>query len=100
MNFERDRFAEHIESRFEVTGSEAPAIELELVEVSELRERPHQLSFSLVFLGPKSSVVDQGLYDLRHESLGDMQLFLVPIGITEDRIRLEAVFNFLREDNN
>ena len=99
MDFDRDRFAEQIKTRFEITRSEAPAIELELVEVSELRERPHQLSFSLVFLAPKSSVVEQGLYDLQHESLGDMQLFLVPIGITDERMMLESVFNFLRENN-
>lgn len=98
MNFDRDLFAKEVGSCFVLKGSEEQTVDLELAEVSELKERPHQASFALVFLTPKSSVVEQGLYDLQHERLGDMQVFLVPIGLTEERMQLEAVFNFLRED--
>jgi hypothetical protein len=97
MQFDRDKFAEVIGSRFVIKGPEGQTLDLELSEVSEIRERPHQQSFSVVFLGPESLAVDQGLYEVEHESLGTMHLFLVPIGIKDGRIILEAVFNTLRE---
>jgi hypothetical protein len=98
MTFDRDRFAEELGSSFALKVADSPTLDLELVEVSELKERPHQMSFAIAFLAPKSAVVGQGLYDLQHERLGEMQVFLVPIGITDERMQLEAVFNFLRED--
>ena len=100
MNFERDRFAGEVGSSFVLKLADSQEVDLELVEVSELKERPHQVSYSLVFLTPKSSPVDQGLYDLRHERLGEMQIFLVPIGMDDDRMKLESVFNLLREDQS
>jgi hypothetical protein len=98
MQFDRDRFAEVLGTSFVLKAADGKTVMIELVEVSEVKERPHQLSFAIVFLTPESSIVDQGLYDLDHETLGPMQLFLVPIGITDGRMMLESVFNFLRED--
>ena len=98
MNFDRDLFAQEVGSCFVLKGADEQTVDLELAEVSELKERPHQVSFALVFLTPNSLAVEQGLYDLQHERLGDMQIFLVPIGVVDERLKLEAVFNFLRED--
>ena len=98
MTFERDLFAQEVGSCFVLKGADEQTVDLELADVSELKERPHQSSFALVFLTPKSSAVEQGLHDLQHERLGEMQIFLVPIGMIDERMKLEAVFNFLRED--
>ena len=100
MTFDRDRFAEELGSSFTAKDADGRTVDLELVEVTELRERPHQVSFAIVFLTPKSAAVGQGLYDLQHENLGEMQLFLVPVGIKEERMQLEAVFNFVRDDRS
>ena len=98
MQFDRDRFAEVLGSSFVAKGAEGGTLALELTEVSELRERPRQISFSLVFLTPESAAIEQGLYDLEHEALEPMAIFLVPIGMEENRMKVEAVFNSLRED--
>ena len=98
MNFDRDRFAEELGSSFALKIADSESVDLELVEVSELKERPHQVSFAILFLTPNSSLVDQGLYELNHERLGEMQIFLVPIGMDGERMKLEAVFNFLPND--
>jgi hypothetical protein len=98
MTFDRDRFAEEVGSSFTLKGADGESVGLELAEVSELKERPHQVSFSMVFLTPKSYVIEQGLQDLQHERLGEMQIFLVPIGVSNERMQLEAIFNFVRED--
>jgi hypothetical protein len=97
MQFDRDKFAEALGSTFVIKSADGRTLDLELKEVSEIRERPHQQSFSIVFLVPESFTVEQGLYDIEHESLGGMQLFIVPVGMNDSRMMLEAVFNTLRE---
>ena len=93
--FNRDRFAEVVGSKFSLTAGDV-TIDLELIEVSKLRETPHQVGFSLLFLAPKGYSIQQSLYDLEHETLGAMQLFLVPVAVENERMQLEAVFNLLR----
>ncbi len=93
--FDRDRFAEALGSKFKVTTAGDQTIDLELDEVTELKERSNQRSFSIIFLVPESHWFDQGLYDVEHEKLGVMQLFLVPVGLKQNRQELESLFNFL-----
>ena len=97
MQFERDKFAEFIGTNFTLQLPDLEGITLELAEVSEIRERPHQRSFSLILLTPEGSTLEQGLYEVVHESLGPMAFFLVPVGMDGNRIMLEALFNFLKE---
>ena len=96
--FNRDRFAEALGTTFTLITAEDKAVEIELVEVSDLRERPHQVSFSILFRLPENIAAEQGMYDLRHAELGEMQLFLVPIEPIDNRMGLEAVFNILRTE--
>ena len=96
-DFNRDRFITAVGTKFTLTDAEGESVDLELVEVSDPRERPHQISFSIVFAVPENFMVGQGLYDLQHPELGALQLFLVPVMPVGNQFRLEAVFNFLRE---
>lgn len=57
--------------------------------VPDLRTEP----FSLVFLGPLRPVLPQRTWDLAHPVLGTQEVFLVPLGPKEGRMRYEAVFN-------
>ncbi len=50
-------------------------------------------SFSLVFEGPPEPVLAQATYTFHHDELGDMQVFIVPIGPRAgDTMGYEAVF--------
>ena len=89
---DRDGFAAEVGTGFTLKAGEH-SVEVKLVTVSELKERPSNRSFSLVFQVPDGYTVEQGLYDLDHERLGTLQLFLVPVGDN----RLESVFNLLIE---
>ena len=51
-------------------------------------------SFSLLFHAPKQWRYPQRIYRLSHSSLGDLDVFLVPLGPDEKGMRLEAIFNF------
>ena len=97
MQFDRERFAAELGTKFVLKADDGATIDVELIEVSEVKERPRQLSFSMLFQVPDSHTVDQGLYDLEHDNLGAMQLFLVPIVPPSDGKVLEAVINQLRE---
>lgn len=48
--------------------------------------------FSVVFRGPREPVLAQGVRDLRHAALGELALFLVPIGADADGVSYEAAF--------
>jgi len=88
---ERDGFAAEVGTGFILNAAGGHSVEIKLVTVSELKERPSNRSFSIVFQVPDGFTVEQGLYDLDHERMGTLQLFLVPVGDN----RLESVFNLL-----
>lgn len=72
------------------------SVSLTLVEAADLPRIEsdgavigHQDPFELVFQEPQNSLLEQGLYTLAHDSLGERDVFLVPVGISI----YEAVFN-------
>jgi hypothetical protein len=97
MQFDRNKFAEAIGSSFVLKEEDGRTVNLELLEVSEVKDRSNQISFSIVFLAPESDSIGQGLYEVEHETLGPLHLFLVPVGIKDGRIELESVFNLLKQ---
>ncbi len=97
MKFDRERFAAVVGSSFVLKAANDRSVEVELIEVTPLRESPHQVSFSMLFRLPADYSIEQGLYDLEHETLGATELFLVPIAPDPKGMRLEAIVNLLRE---
>jgi hypothetical protein len=83
-------FAALREDRFLIEpGDEAPAFAAELVEVTEIAREPGgRAPFSLVFRGGPDPPLPQRIYRVQHQSLGAMDIFLVPIASD----RYEAVF--------
>ena len=88
-------FRLHESSVFEVVGSEAPA--LQLVEVRMLGHQPQAPQpdpFVLTFTGAADLPLGQGIHRLSHPALGELEIFLVPIGYDlAGRPQYEAVFN-------
>lgn len=78
---------------FRIRATPAEPFEVELIEVSEGAARsPQRSSFSLVFRGGPSPPLPQRIYRVEHESLGALDLFLVPLGPDAVGERYEAVF--------
>lgn len=46
-------------------------------------------SFSLFFRGPAGAALDQSSYRLSHAATGELELFLVPVELQGDRLRLK-----------
>lgn len=81
-----------LKSKFSIRGVE-PALELELEEVQDGGRSGGYESFALRFRGPGGRFVPQQAVPLTHPELGDIDMFLVPIGVDADGYRYEAVFN-------
>jgi hypothetical protein len=50
-------------------------------------------AFSIVFRGNSDLVLEQQIYCINNDTLGDMDLFIVPIGPDDKGMRYEAVFS-------
>ncbi|MFO7169463.1 MAG: hypothetical protein DIU80_015670 [Chloroflexota bacterium] len=76
----------------------APAVEVELIEVTDLGDPPpagypiRRRPFSLVFRAPRTCHLPQRIYTLENHTLGQLDLFLVPIGPDSRGMCYEAVF--------
>lgn len=66
-----------------------------LTEAKSLLDTDRQSSFSLIFHAPPP-LRPQQTYRFQHARLGELHLFLVPIGKLQDGYRYQAVFNLLK----
>lgn len=93
-------FSSQLGQKFQLPVSPSVVFDIELIEVNELgsgadddtcslRERP----FSLVFRGPEEAPLAQGTHTIENESIGTVEIFLVPIGPDKAGLCYEAVFN-------
>src|SRR5687768_2789823 len=91
-----ETFEPHVGSTFWVEFPNDTKVELRLTAAAKVMEseaaRLPRHPFSLFFIGPKSFQLKQHIYRLTHESLGAMEIFLVPVGENADTFRYEAVF--------
>jgi hypothetical protein len=87
-------FVPHLHSTFRV---ETPiALELELAGIDDLSNAQME-QFSLEFTGPESPWLRQGTYKLHHAKMGEPEIFLVPLGPREGKMRYQAIFSRLTE---
>jgi hypothetical protein len=89
-------FAPLTDSEFAVRLEDGSGIPLRLVEIGRYprsgvgsRAEP----FALVFEGLAAALLPQRIYHLEHPAMAAMDIFLVPVGRSGERIRYEAVFN-------
>ncbi|GAA2158456.1 hypothetical protein FHX52_2407 [Humibacillus xanthopallidus] len=67
--------------------------DLHLAAVTQHGPGAHREQFSLVFTTDADTLLPQGIQELSHPTLGDLALFLVPIGPGADgQHRYEAAF--------
>jgi hypothetical protein len=95
----KGKFAGELNGRFtirvETPEATADEVALELIEVTgDERLRAHGMdNFSLVFRGPNERPLPQMTYRLRNDSLGEFDLFVVPVRRDVEGVYYEAVFN-------
>ena len=90
-------FVPYLNQLFTIRLDGIEPIGLELVVVTEKGTGFHpetRQPFSLLFLGPVGSqYLLQHVYRLEHPEMGVLDIFLVPLGPQEGRMRYQAVFS-------
>jgi len=88
-------FTEYVGTPFDVLDNPSSTFGLTLTNIVEHVKTERQEVFSLFFHGPSAPFVSQGIHTLNHSHLGELELFLVPIGQDKDGFQYEAAFNNL-----
>lgn len=71
----------------------AETLDFVLASATSAGERPEGRDpFSLTFRGPGEPLLPQAIYALRHDGLGTLEIFIVPIGRDENGALYEAIF--------
>lgn len=71
---------------------------LELIEVSPLRSDAVYESFAIVLRSPPGYFIPQATYCFDHETLGAVDLFVVPFRQDQHGLYYEANFNIVRNE--
>lgn len=90
-------FEQNLNTTFWLIDEGSEPYAMDLVELSNGHATPRQEQFSLRFRGDRTRVCPQRIYPMKHDSIGDFDLFLVPVGRDETGTFYEAVFNRLIE---
>lgn len=97
-----DMFRPHLDESFLIhwadPGVDAAPLEVALIEVADLGTPPpdgqaRRRPFSLIFRHAQASTyLPQRIYTLEHPALGQLDLFLVPIGTDAVGMQYQAIF--------
>jgi hypothetical protein len=93
MYLTRGMFEENLNTRFWLVAEGVEPYAIELMECVNGYSTPKQEQFSLRFRGDSGLVFPQRIYTVKHDSIGDFELFLVPIARDDSGTYYEAVFN-------
>ena len=92
---QKSDFAPYLNDQFVVQTDSFGHVNIELVEISDKKYETHEY-LSLIFRGAKDTVFPQKIYRITHHTMGEMDLFLVPIVFEKlDGQYYQVVFNYL-----
>lgn len=90
-------FLPYVNDLFQVHLDHGEVYALELLEVKEVGpiydKDDKRRQFSLLFRNERSDVyLSQAMYTVQHAQMGDLTLFVVPLGPQADGMRYEVLF--------
>ena len=97
--FTIEKFAEALNERFILRAGPGEELDLKLVAVQDLTPTPantvgfRRKPFSARFRGPRTPWARQHTYSMENERLGEMQIFVVPLGLSGEEMVYEAIFS-------
>jgi len=100
VSLTEQEFSQHVGTKFQLTLDQRE-IELNLAEVKGYlpgdNEQTGMERFSVFFDGPAETRLPQTVYHLKHDSMGEFEIFLVPVAKNDQGFRYEAVFNYFKK---
>src|SRR5262245_46300302 len=93
QDLKQEDFVGRLNSTFQIRAGSSD-IEARLIEARKVGNGRggRRVPFSLIFRGPRGMVVPQGIYQIQQETLGTLEIFLVPVGPDEEGMLYEAIF--------
>jgi hypothetical protein len=91
----RETFVPLVDSTFAVGDPGASALGLRLAGIGAAGAGlpGHRVPFSLIFHGPLQPLLSQGIHRLLHPELGEIAIFLVPVGPAGQAMQYQAIFS-------
>jgi hypothetical protein len=91
----RSRFESALDTAFEIRPCEEQAepFTARLAQVKARPAPPGFEQFSVLFVGPAEPIRPQGTYHFTHPALGEVDLFMVPVGRGSQGIEYEVCFS-------
>jgi hypothetical protein len=86
-------FSQHLRTIFHLNHGDNRTVPLNLIECKDGATQKGQEHLILLFHGPDHFVLRGQTYQLRHEQMGEFDLFLVAVGSDQNGLYYEAVFN-------
>lgn len=94
--FSRDAFLPHLNTDFTIIHVGDDSAQCRLIEVSAERRisssKQTYASFSILFSAGPLFLRDGGICSVKHKEMGEMQIFLTPVGKPGAKTMLEAAF--------
>lgn len=89
-----ENFSGHLNALFRIEVEET-SLELELVEVEVGKPIDASLRdpFTLIFQGPKDSILAEGSHNLSNDDAGSFELYIIPIVSLGDQQLYQSIFN-------
>ena len=92
----KEKFDPFVGQEFRILAGDDSSVAAKLIDCSTMRgdrSEGQREPFSLIFHAPAEPFLPQALYRVTHAELGDIELFLVPLGPHQgEGMRYEAVF--------
>lgn len=87
-------FSPHLGTEFELVAEGRAPLPLRLDQVYALPSSPRapRPAFGLALSAAEPKALPQGIYALRHPALGALELFVVPSGPRDGRMRYDVTF--------
>ena len=86
-------FAGKVGETFLLRLDSGDKVDIELIEAIGVKGGvPERPSFSILFRIPEDVITHQRTYQVEHGEMGELMLFLVPVGPGETGMQWEAVF--------
>jgi hypothetical protein len=90
----KETWVNHLDEEFQVHALSDQPLPIKLAAVSGYGRRMGggREAYSLLFYGPLQPVLPQRIYPISHAEVGELEIFLVPIGPQAEGMGYEAVF--------
>jgi hypothetical protein len=91
-----EAFSGHVGAEFRLHAGDDIVLDLVLAEVDSLGDPPGpeiRAPFSLIFRGPGDKIARQAIYRVEHDTMGALELFVVPLQPDADGARYQVIFN-------